>query len=117
MIIIIIIVVSLKGWVKEGSNKSNGMCYFKYFPYCKLSISNNFCGFRGKASSPTKYRGILILVTGIFLIGGTFKSPELNAFPKLQLLKILLLFSHPWAPTLISVKRQFASTTPNKFIE
>jgi hypothetical protein len=42
IIIIIIINVLIKGWVKEGSNNSNGMCYFKYFPYCKLSISDNF---------------------------------------------------------------------------
>ena len=39
-------------------------------------------GFRGKASRPTKYNGILMLVPGIFIIGGTFQSPELNAFPK-----------------------------------
>jgi hypothetical protein len=26
----IIIIVLIKGWAKEGSNKSNGMCYFKY---------------------------------------------------------------------------------------
>ena len=58
-----------------------------------------------------------MLVPGIFLIGGTFKSPELNAFPKLELLKTLLSFSRPWAPTSISLKQQFASTTPNKFIE
>jgi len=58
-----------------------------------------------------------MLVTGIFLIGGTFKSPELNAFPKLQLLKTLLSFSRPWDPTSISVKQQFASSTPNKFNE
>jgi hypothetical protein len=74
-------------------------------------------GFRGKASSTTKYNGIIIFVTGIFLIGGTFKSPELNAFPKLELLKTLLSFSRPWAPTSISVKQQFASAAPNKFIE
>jgi hypothetical protein len=103
--------------VKEGSNKSNGMCYFKYFPYCKLIISDNFRVFRGKASSPTNYSGILMVVTGIFLIGGTFKSPELNAFPKLELLKTLLSFSRPWAPTSVSVEQQFASTTPNKFNE
>jgi len=44
-----------------------------------------------------------MLVPGIFLIGGIFKSPELNAFPKLELLKTLLWFSYPWAPTSISV--------------
>ena len=71
----------------------------------------------GKASSPTKHSGILMLVLGIFLIGRTFKSPELNAFPKLELLKTLLSFSHPWVPTSVSVKQQFASTTPKKFIE
>jgi len=54
-----------------------------------------------------------MLVHGIFLIGGTFKSPELNAFPKLELLKILLSFACPWAPIPISVKQQLASTTPN----
>jgi len=27
-----------EGKVKEGSNKSNGMCYCKYFLYCKLLI-------------------------------------------------------------------------------
>jgi hypothetical protein len=74
-------------------------------------------GFRGKASSPTKYNGIRMLVPGIFLIAGTFKSPEINAFPKLKLLKTLLPFSCPRAPTSISVKQQFASATPNKFIE
>jgi hypothetical protein len=74
-------------------------------------------GFRGKASSPTNYHGILMLVPGVLLIGGTFKSPELNTFLKLELLKSLLLFSHSWAPTTISVKQQFASATPNKFIE
>jgi len=45
------------------------------------------------------------------------KSPELNAFPKLELLKTLLSFSRPWALASISVKQQFASATPNKFIE
>jgi hypothetical protein len=30
--------VLIKGKVKERSNKSNGMCYFKYFIYCKLII-------------------------------------------------------------------------------
>ena len=50
-----------------------------------------------------------MLVPGIYLIGGTFKPPELNAFPKLDLLKTLLSFSCPWAPTSISVKQQFAS--------
>jgi len=74
-------------------------------------------GFRGKASSPTNYNGILMLVPGIFLIGGTLQSPEINAFPKFVLLKTLLLFSRPWAPTSISVKQQFASATPNKFSE
>jgi len=58
-----------------------------------------------------------MLVPGIFLIAGTFKSPELNAFPKLELLKTLLSFSRSWAPTSISVKQQFASATPNKFTE
>jgi hypothetical protein len=58
-----------------------------------------------------------MLASGIFLIGGTFKSPELNAFPKLELLKTLLSFSRPWVPTSISVKQQFASATPNKFSE
>ena len=56
-------------------------------------------------------------IPGVFLIGRTFKSPELNAFPKLELLKTLLSFTRPWAPTSISVKQQFASTTPNNFIE
>jgi len=74
-------------------------------------------GFRGKASSSTKYNGILMLVPGMFLMGGTFKSPELNVFPKLELLKTLLSFSHPQAPMPISVKHKFASATPNKFIE
>jgi hypothetical protein len=73
-------------------------------------------GFRGKASSPTNYNGILIRVPGILLIGGTFKSPELNTFQKLELLKTLLLFSHPWASTTISVQQQFASATPTKFV-
>jgi len=58
-----------------------------------------------------------MLVPGIFLIGGTFKSPELNAFPKFELLKTLFSFSCQWAPTSISVKQQFASATPNKFNE
>jgi len=58
-----------------------------------------------------------MLVHGIFLIGGTFRSPELNAFPKFELLKTLLSLSRPWAPTSISVKQQFASATPNTFIE
>ena len=72
--------------MKKGRNKSNGMYYFKYFLYCKLII------FNGKASSPKKYSGILMLVPGIFLIGGTFKSPELNAFPELELQKHCYLF-------------------------
>jgi hypothetical protein len=59
----------------------------------------------------------LVLVPGMFLIGGTFKSPELNAFPKLELLKTLLSFSRPWVPTSISAEEQFVSATPNKFIE
>jgi len=71
-------------------------------------------GFRGKASSLTNYDGILMLLPIILLIGGTFKSPELNTF---ELLKPLLLFSHPWAPTTISVKQQFASATLRNFIE
>jgi hypothetical protein len=58
-----------------------------------------------------------MLVPGIFLIEGTFKSPELNAFPKFELLETLLSFSRPWAPTSISEKQQFASATPNKFTE
>jgi hypothetical protein len=37
-------------------------------------------GFRGTASSPTKYNGILMPVHGIFLIGGTFKSQKLTPF-------------------------------------
>ena len=49
--------------------------------------SDYFRGFRGKATSPTKYNGTLMLVPGMFLIGGTFKSPELHAFPKLEFLK------------------------------
>ena len=47
-----------------------------------------------------------MLVPEIFLIGGTFKSPELNAFPKFELLRTLLSFLCPWAPTSISVKQQ-----------
>ena len=58
-----------------------------------------------------------MLVPGIFIIGRKYKSPELNAFPKLELLKTLLSLSRPWAPTSTSVKQQFASATPNKFIE
>jgi len=50
-----------------------------------------------------------MVVLGIFIIGGTFKSPELNAFPKLELLKTLLSFSGPWAATSISVKQQSAA--------
>jgi len=49
-----------------------------------------------------------MLLPGIFLTGGTFKSPELNVLPKFELLKTLLSFSRPWAPTSISVKQQFA---------
>ena len=56
-------------------------------------------------------------VPRIFLIGGTFKSPELNAFPEFELLKTLFSLSHPWAPTSIIVKQLFASATPNKFNE
>jgi len=58
-----------------------------------------------------------MLVPGIFLGGGTFNSPELNDFPKLELQKTLLSFSRPWAPTSSSVKQQFASATSNKFID
>ena len=39
-----------------------------------------------------------MLVPGIFLIGETFKSPELNTCSKLELLKTLLLFSRPLPP-------------------
>ena len=74
-------------------------------------------GFRGKASSPTKYNGIFMLVPGIFLIEGTFKSPELNAFPKLELLKTLLSSSRPQASTSICVNQQFASAMPKSLIE
>jgi len=56
-----------------------------------------------------------MLVPGILIIGGTFKSPELHAFPKLELLKTLLLFSRPWAPTSISVKHNFATATFHSF--
>jgi hypothetical protein len=56
-------------------------------------------GFREKASSPAKYNGIFMLVPGILLIEGTLKSPELNAFPKVELLKTLLSLSRPQAPT------------------
>jgi hypothetical protein len=72
---------------------------------------------QGKSLIPTKYNKIIIFVPGMFLIGGMFKSPELNVFPKLESLKTLLSFSRPRAPTSISVKQQFASATPNKFIE
>jgi hypothetical protein len=74
-------------------------------------------GLRGKASSPTNYSGILTLVPGILLNGVTFKSPELNTFPKLELPKTLLLFSHPWTLTTVSVKQQFTPATPSNFIE
>ena len=47
-----------------------------------------------------------MLVPGISLIGGIFKSPELNTFPKFELLKTLLSLSRPWASTSISVKQQ-----------
>ena len=60
---------------------------------------------------------LCLYVPGIFLIGGTFQSPDLNAFPKFELLKTLLLMSRPWDPTSIRVKQQFASFTPSKFIE
>jgi hypothetical protein len=52
---------------------------------------------------------------GMFLSEGTFKSPELNAFLKLELLKTLLSFSRPLAHTSVNVK-QFVSATPNKII-
>jgi len=58
-----------------------------------------------------------MLVRGIFLIGGICTPPELNAYPKFELLKTLLSLSCPWAPTSISVKQQFASATPKKFNE
>jgi hypothetical protein len=48
------------------------MCYFKYFLYYKSII------FSGKALSLTKYSGILMLVPGIFLIGGTFNPYPAN---------------------------------------
>jgi len=60
-----------------------------------LLYSDQLRGCGGKASSPTKYSGILMLVPGVFLIGETFKSPELNAFPKYELLKTVLSFSRP----------------------
>jgi hypothetical protein len=69
------------------------------------------------ASFVTKHNGIILFVPAIFLIGGTLKSPDLNALSKLELLKTLLLLSRPRAPTPISVKQQFASAIPNKFIE
>jgi hypothetical protein len=53
------------------------------------------------ASSPTTYNVILMFVLGIFLIGGTFKLPELNALPKLVLIKTLLSFSRPRVPTSV----------------
>jgi len=72
---------------------------------------------QGESFIPTKYSGIFMLVPGIFLIGGTFKSPELNAFPKLELIKTLLSFACPWATTSISVRQQLVPNTPNKFTE
>lgn len=73
-----------------------------------------FC-FRREASFHTKNSGMLMLVPGMFLFGGTFKSPEINAFPKLKLPKILLSFWRPWAPTSISTKQQLVSATRSKF--
>jgi hypothetical protein len=79
--------------VEEGNNENEGMGYFRYFMYCKLIKFRLLSWFQGYALSSTKYSGILTLVPGVFLIGRTFKSPELNAFPKLELLKTLLSFS------------------------
>ena len=56
-----------------------------------------------------------MVVPGTVIIGGTFKSPELHAFPKHELLKTLLLFLRPWAPTSMSVKQNFASATFHGF--
>lgn len=60
------------------------------YAFCKIEFSpwrGLKFGFGGKASSPTKYSSILMLVPGMFLIRGTMKSPELNTLSKLQLPK------------------------------
>jgi len=88
--------------VKDGSNKRNRNVLLQiYILYSKLITFRLLYGIRGEALSPTKCSGILMLVPVIFLIGGTFKSPELNAFPKFELLKTLLSLSRPWAPTSV----------------
>jgi hypothetical protein len=70
-------------------------------------------------SSPTntKYNGILMFVHGIFLIGGAFTLPDINALPKHVFLKSLQSFSRPRAPKSIGVKQHITSATPNKFSE
>jgi hypothetical protein len=55
-------------------------------------------------SSPTKYNGIVMFVPGIFLIGGAFTLPDINALPKHVFLKSMQSFSRPRAPKSISVK-------------
>jgi hypothetical protein len=93
-----------QGIGERKNNKNNGMCYFKYFLYCKLIVFRLLSWLQGESFIPYEVQWDM-LVPGIFLIGATFKSPELNDFPKLQLLKTLLSFSRPWAPTSVSVKK------------
>ena len=58
-----------------------------------------------------------MLVPGMLFIGGTFKSPVIKAFPKLELLNTLLYFARPRASTSISAELQFVSVTPIEIIE
>jgi len=69
--------------MKEGSNKSNGICYFKYILYCKLIMFRLRSWLQEESFFPYAVQGILMLVPGMLFIGGIFRSPELNAFPKL----------------------------------
>jgi hypothetical protein len=107
-----------QGIVERKKKKKVTECAASNIFFTVSSLYSDYVrGFRGKPASPTKYSGILVLVPGIFLIVGAFKSPDLNAFPKFELLKTLSSFSRPWTPTSISVKQQFASATPNEFTE
>jgi len=60
---------------------------------CRLGkVSSSWAAGRKLHPLQLRLENLRMLVPGMFLIGGIFKSPKLNAFSKLELLKTLLSF-------------------------
>ncbi len=74
-------------------------------------------GFRGKASSPTRKKGVLVTVFGISRDGGMPKLPQRNDLPMFDSVKTELSLFRPYCPTSISVKQQLASTIASRTME